>query len=229
MRRKLKAIPVGEKFGRWTVAEKPFHAGGSVAKAICVCDCGTKKTVSLSNLVSGITNSCGCLNIEKIITRSTKHGHSRRGKRERLYSTWASMNQRCSDQKQVNFKDYGGRGISVCDEWKRYEPFLEWAMNSGYKKNLTIERVDHNGNYCPENCTWIPRSRQNRNRRDTRMLTAFGETKGIADWVDDPRCKTTLTNIRRRIGLGWSIEEAITSRKKNKWSRRGDNVRKKVT
>ncbi len=219
MRRDLMAIRVGEEFERWTVKETPYNNGPYTrAMAVCECKCGTIRPVQLGNLVSGASLSCGCLNREVNAAKAT-HGASRVGKRERLYSTWAHMVQRCTDKNDIGFKHYGGRGITVCAEWREYVPFMEWARANGYKEDLTIERIDFNGNYCPENCTWIPRTRQSKNRRDTRMLTAFGETKCIADWAEDPRCKIGRYALINRVVRGWLDEEAITSPKQNKWSR----------
>ena len=228
MRRKLLAIKVGERFGRWVVKEPPYRTQNrSAVRVVCECDCGVIRDVDIGNILAGHSTSCGCLNKEVVIARSTTHGHSRRGKkRERLYTTWASMIARCSNPKQIGFKDYGGRGIRVCVAWRKYVTFMKWAKENGYRDDLTIERLNSNGNYCPSNCIWIPGRKQNRNRRDTRLITAFGETKGIADWADDKRCTTkSVGNIARRLGLGWSPEEAISSPKQTKWSRRGQNAR----
>ncbi len=107
------------------------------------------------------------------------------------------MKTRCSNPNTGRiYQDYGGRGITVYEEWVNdFAVFREWALGSGYKEGMTIERKNVNGNYEPDNCEWIPGAKQSRNRRDTKMLTAFGETKGITDWSEDPRCAVKYSTL----------------------------------
>jgi hypothetical protein len=122
------------------------------------------------------------------------------------------MRARCKYPSTDFYHDYGGRGITVCDEWQDYLTFKKWALQNGYKAGLTIERKDVNGNYCSDNCEWIPASRQARNRRDSIRLTAFDETKNMHDWLDDPRCKATLSALKQRVRLlDWEHERAIVT------------------
>jgi hypothetical protein len=121
-----------------------------------------------------------------------------------------SMRYRCTTPSAPNYHVYGGRGISVCAEWEDFVTFRNWALANGYQDNLSIERVDNDGDYCPENCTWISMSEQARNRRTNRMLTAFGETKYMRAWTRDERCQAGYSNLLRRIKRGWSSEEAIS-------------------
>ncbi len=204
-------------FGRWTVIG-PKIVGRRV---LCRCQCGTEKEVNVGNLVSGASRSCGCLNSEMLAKRNRKHGDDVRGRRDRLYRIWVAMRSRCTHKSLgQTYADYGGRGIAVCAEWDRsYLAFREWAMTNGYEGTMTIERNNVDGNYEPANCLWIPHRRQARNRRDTVYLTAFGETKGIADWLDDPRCSVTRGTLRTRLKLGWRHEEAISASLTNRWQR----------
>lgn len=138
-----------------------------------------------------------------------------------LYNVWQSMRARCSRPSDTNFRHYGARGIGVCPEWlSSFSTFRTWAVSSGYGPGMSIERRDVNDNYCPENCEWIPLSSQNRNTRATVKLTAFGETKGMADWADDPRCQVSHHLLQTRVTrLKWPHERAISTPKMKKGQR----------
>lgn len=210
------STPVGAKFNLWTLTEKPF-VDGVVTKAKCRCDCGTEKIVRLAQLKNGSSKSCGCEHRKLTSQISRTHGESN----TRLYRIWAGMLARCSARGDGrDHKNYGGRGIRVCREWRQYEAFREWALRSGYSDSLCIERKDVNGGYNPENCDWILIGRQARNRTDTILLTAFGETKSIYDWELDRRCKATASLMKHRIWRGtWLAEDVVSTPKTNRWRR----------
>lgn len=205
---------IGQKFGRLTViAEAPnivLKNGRSYAAWLCKCECGNEKVVRTNALRQGGTSSCGCLakdvhskTISKAIRASTKHGDFGTP----LYRIWAAMKRRCNNPHSAFYELYGGRGIKVCSEWDEYLPFKEWALNNGYKKGITIDRINCNGNYCPDNCRWISIQEQQRNRRNNRHYEYKGVSytvKEIADMVGlKPR------TIQGRIERGWSVEQVI--------------------
>lgn len=197
---------IGKRFGKLTVIELA-EIKNQNCYWLCKCDCGGEKVVLGAQLTSGKTKSCGCLLKEITAKRNSTHGLSK----TRIYSRWAGMMERCRDKRN---KLYGGRGISVCKEWERFENFYEWSMENGYDDTLSLDRIDVNGNYCPENCRWVTATVQANNTRRNRVITAFGETMTITEASRKYNIKPET--ITKRIDwYGFSIEDALTKRPKH--------------
>lgn len=156
----------GKRFGRLTVIERGKNSNNGHACWICQCDCGKEVIVNSSDLRSGKQISCGCYNRERFIKeqRQIKHGL----RKHKLYGVWRSMKERCTLKTHAVYKDYGGRGIGICEEWKNdFKKFYDWAIQNGYNEGLTIDRIDNNKGYYPENCRWVTMKIQNTNKRNT--------------------------------------------------------------
>jgi len=133
------------------------------------------------------------------------------GTGSRLHAIWTAMQTRCRNPNQPNYKHYGGRGVTMCQEWDHFEPFREWALSHGYADHLSIDRYPHNnGNYEPGNCRWATREEQNRNKRTNHMITWLGEAKCIADWAEDPRFPVSAKTIVSRLKRGWDEQRAVS-------------------
>lgn len=200
----------GMRFGRLLVTERAENrttSGGKPRTAwICVCDCGNQIIATTSDLRAGDVRSCGCLQRDLQIKRATKHG----GKGTRLYGIWKAMRRRCNDKSSGDYERYGGRGISVCDEWENdFAEFRSWAINNGYDDNLTIDRVDTDGNYTPQNCRWVDMKTQCNNRSSNRNITYEGETHTIKEWSDITGI--SYSTLYMRLRNGWSIECALAT------------------
>lgn len=192
----------GQKFGRLTALYKLHNYHNRRVYWLCVCECGNLIEVSGTNLKTKQVTSCDCL--RKEITRSTHKTHDKY--KSRLYKIWQDMKCRCND---ITHKYYGGRGIAVCDEWKNdFQAFYDWSMANGYNDNLTIDRVDVNGNYEPNNCRWANAKQQARNRSNTKYITYKGDTKTLAEWCDTLNINY-FTAYHRIYKYGWSIERAL--------------------
>lgn len=179
----------GERFGRLTVIEPTEKRHNRCVIWLCRCDCGNLIEVQGSYLRVGDTMSCGCLHSEKSSERAKALMRTHGGCHDRLFRVWTGMISRCTNPNSAPYKNYGGRGIKICDEWRHsYQSFKDWAYSNGYddkalRGECTIDRIDVNGNYCPENCRFIPLSEQSKNTTKTRLITVNGETRCVSDWA----------------------------------------------
>lgn len=130
--------------------------------------------------------------------------------RTRLYNIWVNMRQRCYNPNMPAYKDYGARGIRICKAWREYVDFAAWAMENGYSDHLTIDRKDNDKSYTSSNCRWVTQKVNNNNTRANSNLTAFGETKTIAEWANDHRCTVSDRALWKRVSIGWPAMKAIT-------------------
>lgn len=199
----------GVKDSRWVVIEQSNDTiqpnGKHIKMWKCMCECGKIENVNGNSLRNGKSKSCGCLSIKKVTDRMKKHGYTG----TRLYYAWIHMKARCYNQHTENYKDYGGRGITICDEWcNSFEVFKEWALSHGYTDELTIDRVDVNGNYEPNNCRWATQKEQTNNKRNNTLFTYDGETKTLKQWCDYYGKNYKL--VHNRINYcKWNFEEAL--------------------
>lgn len=212
---KVKNDLTGKIFGKLTVISQGddyvSNSGRHYSRWICRCSCGNEKDVLVSgyHLTSGHTSSCGYVRADLQKEIHTIHGNTDHyGKKSKLYNSWRGMRERCNNKKHQVYEYYGGRGIRACDEWDKFEEFMIWAVNNGYKEGLTIDRIDVNADYCQSNCRWASNVEQCNNKRNNRLLYCNGETHSISEWSRISGVKSTT--IRNRINnLGWSVEDAI--------------------
>lgn len=201
----MKKLPdfTGQTFGRWKVLS---YAGRSeLNKTIwnCVCLCGNSAQVLHSNLQSGHSRSCGCAGNEILLAMSRTHGKHN----TRIYRIWNAMKTRCSNSKRHNYKYYGGRGILVCAEWLKFEPFEKWATENGYASDLTLDRENVNQGYSPDNCRWVTQEVQARNQRNSTWIEFNGERKHLNDWADI--YNTPRERLRKRL-IRMSFFDAVS-------------------
>ena len=139
----------------------------------------------------------------------TIHGKSH----SRIYQIWNSMKQRCSNPRAISYKNYGAKGVVVCDEWERnFETFYKWAMSNGYEEHLTIDRINSNGNYCPENCRWATPEEQQHNTSYNRVYSYKGVTRDVTQWAEVMGVSRNM--LYKRLNRGWTIEKALTIKNK---------------
>ena len=187
----------GQKFGRLVVIERAENDNGRIMWR-CRCQCGNEKNAPAHDLTRGRIQSCGCLR--------EFHGMTN----ERLYREWIDIKKRCNKPYSKPFKYYGARGIAICDEWANsFKAFSAWALANGYRDELTIDRIDVNGPYSPDNCRWATKKEQGNNKRNNHMLTYGGKTQTLTQWADEVNISRTA--LRHRISSGWSVEQALTT------------------
>lgn len=212
MGRKAKNL-TGQRFGRITIIKRVEDyispKGNHKSMWLGRCDCGNETIVDPVKLKRSHTQSCGCLKNEKARERLTKHGMSR----TRIHQEWLEIKQRCLNSNCKDYKDYGERGISICDRWRNsFEAFYEDVSNLPHfgEEGYTLNRIDNNGNYEPQNIEWANNIAQQNNKRNNHLITYNGKTQTIAQWARE--LNIPYSRLCQRINKsGWSIEKALTS------------------
>lgn len=203
---------IGVRYGRLLVikeATQPQNIKHKRVFWLCKCDCGNETVVASHNLQSGTTKSCGCWHDESARIIHTKHSKIN----TRLYGIWLCMKNRCYHKSHKEYNHYGGKGITICDEWLNdFETFYNWANENGYNDNLTIDRIDNNKGYSPDNCRWATRTEQTRNRTNTIFLTYNGTTLPMAEWCE--KTGLSYSAVRLRLERGWDVEKTLTTPKR---------------
>lgn len=206
---KLKNLE-NEKFGRLTVVELSKSKNGK-AYWLCKCDCGNTRVINGYKLRSGETKSCGCLRKETTSKMRKTHGITKKS----LHNAWINMKTRCNNPKYNEYERYGGRGISYCKEWESFDNFMYWAIQNGYQElkdkngrtQLTLDRIDNNGNYCPENCRWVTALEQSRNKSNNKRYEYKGKMYCLSQLAEISF--VNVDTLRRRIKNGFSIDKAV--------------------
>jgi hypothetical protein len=184
----------------------------------CVCDCGENRIAGGEYLKNGSVTSCG-KHPTKVFLEAIKKSNQRNRKyppgtdtHSRVYTLWRALLFRCFNPKHEAYTRYGGAGITVCDEWREFGSFRQWALSSGYSDRLTIDRIDNYKGYEPSNCRWAT-SRQQANNRKMGVIqaTAWGETKSVVHWAEDSRCLVPLSLLRKRLKRNYPAEFAMTA------------------
>lgn len=200
----------GKRFGMWTVICRSGKDDGGRYLWACRCDCGTIRDVCGGSLRSGVSTCCGC-------TRGAgnKYNEKHGGKKERLYAVWTGMKGRCYNPNNTFYSRYGGRGISVCEEWRSdYSKFREWALQNGYDENApkgscTIDRIDNEKGYSPDNCRWVSMKNQCNNRSSNHLIEYEGESHTLQEWSDITGIRKDT--LRRRLEVyNWPVQRAFS-------------------
>lgn len=197
----------GKQFGRITVLSRA-ESRGKQTYWLCQCSCGTEKEICAYNLTKGLTNSCGCLSVEKFTDRSKTHGLSN----SREYQIWMGIKARCTCETNSAYKYYGAKGVKVCDAWlNSFEQFL--ADMGEAPEGMSIERIDVSGNYEPSNCKWATQEEQANNKTNNRFITWRGKTMTAAQW--GRKVGLCSHTILRRLRDGWSVDRTLTIKNGN--------------
>ena len=206
----------GKRFNNLYVIERASNTKGGSARWKCKCDCGNETIVSASNLKTGAVKSCGCL---RKVPQNKTHGLSK----SQLYRMWISMIYRCENPKHNAYKYYGAKGITVCEEWHDFSAFKKWADETKPFKDATVDRIDNNKGYSPDNCRWADMSTQANNRSSNLEITYNGETHNLREWSE--MLNLDYKRVHNRMNkLGWSFEKAVSTpvdqKKRNKVERK---------
>ena len=189
----------------------------------CVCECGNHVIVPAHKLRCGEVKSCGCHKYD------CNHRSKKAKNNPRLYNVYCSMKKRCNTPTSDHYSDYGGRGITICDEWKNFDAFCDWALENGYNEDAdkfecTIDRIDNSKGYSPENCRWVSMLEQSNNKRNNRLLTYNGKTQTVSEWSREYGFKNNV--ITQRLERGWSVEKTLSTPQlwRTSWSKKRELV-----
>lgn len=209
-------VKEGERYGKLTiireVEKKIYPPRAYVRQFLCKCDCGNETVVGIYKLKNGATRSCGCL--KKELNKGYIEDCLDKPEQSRLHHIWIGMKSRCNSKKGKDFRIYGQKGITVCEEWKDFNVFFKWAINNGYHPSLSIDRIDGNKGYSPDNCRWATAMEQANNIRTNIHLTLNGVTHTIPEW--SRLLKVSPRALYLRHYSGWSDEKILTTPVKKK-------------
>lgn len=205
----------GKKYNKLTAIKYSYSKNGKRYWE-CICDCGNIYYVAATKLKSGEIKSCGCIKYCNGINSK----HNKKG--TRIYTIWSGMKRRCLKSTNKGYKNYGARGIKVCEEWKNdFLSFYNWAIENGYEQNLTLDRINVNGNYEPSNCRWVTWKIQQNNRRNNDIIEYNGKKHSLQEWSEILPINISQAVLWSRIyKYNWSVERAFTTpvdRRKNRW------------
>ncbi|MBR6551974.1 MAG: hypothetical protein IKT89_03940 [Clostridia bacterium] len=192
---------IGKIFGELTVIKRVENDKNNRTQWLCKCSCGREKIIRGSSLTSGNSKTCGCQSGKK----KTQELYG-----SRLYRVWANIKSRCTNPNYPRFKDYGGRGIALCESWLIFENFKCWALSNGYTDKLTIDRIDNNGNYEPNNCRWVTQKINNTNKRNNLIFTYKNKSMCLKKWAEELNIDYILL-YNRVLRRNWDFEKAITT------------------
>lgn len=197
-----KSALLGERFGRLVVVDVLDGR-----RRRCQCDCGNESIVHRCNLTTGNTQSCGCLRKEIESVVSLTHGHTSGKQWSPTYTVYHGMLQRCCNPNNPRWKDYGGRGITVCSEWRT--SFATFFADMGERPiGCSIDRIDNDGPYQKDNCVWANDAQQARNKRDNRFLTYNGKTQTLSEWAEET--SIPYYTLHSRLRRGWTVEKTLS-------------------
>ncbi len=210
----------GRRFGLWIVLNRSSDLNIKSVMWDCKCDCGVTKPVNSSNLLSGGSMGCGCARYSNMGVASTTHGQTKNRKIPPTYHSWAGMKARCSNSRHIGYANYGGKGIKVCERWLSYENFFE---DMGEKpKGFSIDRIDANGDYTPENCRWASYTQQANNKTNNHVISALGETKTLQEWANSTGVSHGSL-LFRIYKAKWPLEKALTTPSRGYGGRKASN------
>lgn len=205
---------INRKFGRLTVV-KYSHQNKLYAKYWeCKCNCGKKTIVRASALTEGTSRSCGCW--QKELMSETKYNLIHGMTKTKIYRTWQQVKERCLNEKNQSYKDYGGRGIKICNRWLKFENFRDDMYKSCKEhidkfgtRNTALDRINNNGNYCLNNCRWATQKEQGNNRRNNNIIVFNGKTQNLSQWAEELKMDRNILNLK--LYRGWSIKDTLTT------------------